>query len=105
MARITVVNKGIFYNLPTFPQHDGKKYTAIVTGANGITGSALVDVLAASPERWSTIVAMSRRPVSRKEANVKSMVADFLTSPEELAATFEEEGVVAYVKPRVCAFE
>ena len=99
MAPITVVNKGIFYNLPTFPQHHGKKYTAIVTG------SAIVDVLAASPERWSTIVAMSRRPVSRKEANVKSMVADFLTSPEELAATFEEEGVVAYVKPRVCAFE
>ena len=96
MAPATIVNKGIFYNLPTFPHHDGKGYTAVVTGANGVTGSALIDVLAASPERWNKIFAMSRRPVLRKEPNVKSIAADFLTSPEELAATFRREGVKAY---------
>ena len=99
MTPITVINKGIYYNLPTFPQHHDKKYTAIVTGTNGITGSALVDVLAASPERWSTIYAMSRRPASRTEANVESLAVDFLTRPKELAATFQKEGVKAYVIP------
>ena len=105
MAPLFIVNKGNSYNLPTFPQHVGKKYNAIVTGANGITGSALVEVLAASPERWNIIFAMSRRPASRKEVNVKSMAADFLTSPEELAATFVNEGVKAYVKPQAVSFK
>ena len=94
MAPATI-DKGIFLSLPTFPQHDGKRYTAIVTGANGITGSALIDVLGAAPERWNTIFAMSRRPLSRTMPNVKSIAADFLTSPEELAALFRKEGVKA----------
>ncbi len=93
----SLVNKGIYHNLPTFPQHDGKKYTAIVTGANGITGSAIVDVLALSPQRWSTIYAMSRKPSSHKNPNVKNISADFLTSPESLAELFAKEGVKAYV--------
>jgi nucleoside-diphosphate-sugar epimerase len=90
-----IQKKGIFHNLPTFPQHDGKKYTAIVTGANGISGSAIVDVLAESPERWSTIYAMSRRPPASNKSNVKTIAADFLKSPEELAELFVKEGVKA----------
>ena len=93
----SLVNKGIYYNLPTFRQHDGKKYSAIVTGANGITGSAIVDVLASSPERWGTVFAMSRKPGSRKDSNVENIAADFLKSPESLATLFKEEGVKAYV--------
>jgi nucleoside-diphosphate-sugar epimerase len=90
----TVGKKGIFYNLPIFPKHDGKKYTIIVTGANGISGSSMVDVLAASPERWETIYAMSRKPPVRSEPNVKTIAADFLeNSPEELKAIFEKEGI------------
>jgi len=84
------------YNLPTFPQHDGKKYTAIVTGANGITGSAIVEVLASSP-RWSTVYALSRKPPTSTRPNVKNIAADFLASPEELAAILKKEGVKAYV--------
>ena len=93
----SLINKGIYHNLPTFPQHDGKKYTAIVTGANGITGSAIVDVLASSPERWGKVFAMSRKPGSRKDSNVTNIAADFLASPESLATLFKKEGVKAYV--------
>jgi hypothetical protein len=92
----TVFSEGIFHGLPTFPDQDGKKYTAIVTGANGISGSEIVDVLASSPERWETIYAMSRKPPVNKHQNVKSIAADFLSStPEELSALFKKEGIKA----------
>jgi nucleoside-diphosphate-sugar epimerase len=93
---ITVQNKGIFHSLPTFPEHDGKKYTAIVTGANGVSGSHIVDVLAEAPERWSTIYAMSRRAPASTRSNVKNVAADFLAgTPEELAELFKKQGVTA----------
>ncbi|KAH7348561.1 hypothetical protein BKA65DRAFT_398059 [Rhexocercosporidium sp. MPI-PUGE-AT-0058] len=103
----TIHNSGIHHNLPNFPAHDGKKYTAIVTGANGISGSEIVNALVAAPERWDVIYAMSRRPPPNHNEKVKSIAADFLSSsPEELAALFKKEGVKAdyifftsYVQP------
>lgn len=97
MALITqqIYSDGIFHGLPIFPNHAGKKYTAIVTGANGISGSEIVDVLAATPDRWATVWAMSRRPPKSEHGHVKSIAADFLSAtPEELAATFKKEGLV-----------
>jgi hypothetical protein len=92
----TIQNKGIFFNLPTFPDHDGKKYTAIVTGANGMSGSHVVDVLSESPQRWETIYAMSRKAPTSSNPHVKNIAADFLNqTPEELAALFKKEGVKA----------
>ncbi len=91
----TVFSEGIFHGLPTFPDHDGKKYTAIVTGANGISGSEIVDVLASSPERWETIYALSRKPPVNKNPHVKTIAADFLSGPKELAALFKKEGIKA----------
>ena len=92
----TIYSEGIFYGLPTFPSHDGKKYTAIVTGANGISGSEIVNVLGAAPERWETIYAMSRRPPQTTNPRVRHIAADFLSStPEELAALFKKEGIKA----------
>ena len=92
----TTYSDGLFYGLPTFPAHDGKKYTAIVTGANGISGSEIVNVLAAAPERWETIYAMSRKPPKSNNPRVKPIAADFLSStPEQLAALYEKEGVKA----------
>jgi nucleoside-diphosphate-sugar epimerase len=93
---LTVQNKSIFHALPTFPEHDGKKYTAIVTGANGLSGSHIVDVLAEAPERWSTIYALSRRAPASTRSNVKNIAADFLAStPAELAESFKEQGITA----------
>ncbi|KAE8454187.1 hypothetical protein EG329_005112 [Mollisiaceae sp. DMI_Dod_QoI] len=92
----TVYSSGIHHGLPTFPEHDGKKYTAIVTGANGISGSEIVNALVAAPERWETVYAMSRRPPPAVNERVKPISADFLGStPEELAELFKKEGVKA----------
>jgi hypothetical protein len=46
-----VVSEGIFHGLPTFPQHNGKKLSIIVTGANGISGSVMMKVLLEALER------------------------------------------------------
>jgi nucleoside-diphosphate-sugar epimerase len=92
----TTYSEGLFHGLPTFPAHDGKKYTAIVTGANGISGSEIVNALVASPERWEAIYAMSRRPPENKNPQVKNIAADFMgSSQEQLAGLFKKEGVKA----------
>jgi NAD(P)-dependent dehydrogenase (short-subunit alcohol dehydrogenase family) len=96
MATQTVANKDIYYSLPTFPEHDGKQYTAIVTGANGISGAYIARTLAESPQRWKTIYALSRRsPVNPVGGNVKYLSVDFLKSPEEIAQALAAEGVKA----------
>jgi nucleoside-diphosphate-sugar epimerase len=93
----TVISKGIFHGLPTFPQHDGKKLRIIVTGANGISGSAMVKVLSEAPERWEKIYALSRRPPSTKlPSNVEHIAVDFLgSSPEHIAQTLTKRNVQA----------
>lgn len=61
MTTQTVQSRGIFHGLPTYSP-SLKGLTAIVTGANGISGYHLVRVLASAPERWSRIYCLSRRP-------------------------------------------
>ncbi|KAK4497985.1 hypothetical protein PRZ48_010641 [Zasmidium cellare] len=94
---------GIFRNLPTFdPSIKGK--TALVTGANGISGFHTMRVLLESPERWTKVWAASRRPpppemldLLPKEARsrVEHVACDFLSSPEEIAKQLKEKGVTA----------
>ena len=93
----TVHSTGIFRGLPSFPEHDGQKYRAIVTGASGISGSAIVDLLTAAPERWEKIFAMSRRPPNGTDERVTSVAVDFFETPENIAAIFKQGGVVALV--------
>ena len=96
MLSQTVYSKGVHHGLPTFPEHDGKRYSAIVTGANGISGSEIVNVLSAAPERWDTIYAVSRRAPSNTEGRVKGVAVDFLeSSPEEIAASFKKNDIKA----------
>jgi len=96
MSSRTVTDKGPYYNLPTFPDHDGKQYTAIVTGANGISGAYISRVLSESPQRWKTIYALSRRPpVNPLGGNVKYLSLDFLSTPEEIAKVLVDEHVKA----------
>ncbi|PGH32246.1 hypothetical protein GX50_04977 [[Emmonsia] crescens] len=95
----SIQSKGIYHGLPVIPESDScKGLTAIVTGANGISGSHMVRVLAESPERWANIYTMSRRApvVDGKYGNVTHVELDFLeTSPEDLAKTMVEKGVKA----------
>ncbi|OJD16044.1 hypothetical protein AJ78_03757 [Emergomyces pasteurianus Ep9510] len=95
----SIQSKGIYHGLPVTSESDTPEgLAAIVTGANGISGSHMVRVLAESPERWGKIYSMSRRaPVeSGKYENVTHLELDFLkTSPEDLAKAMVENGVKA----------
>lgn len=96
MSTQTVLSKGIFHALPTFPEHDGKQYTAIVTGANGISGAHILSVLAETPSRWSKIYAFSRKVPTKPVADhVTHLAVDFLNSPEEIAKVLKDNRVKA----------
>jgi hypothetical protein len=96
MSTQIVHSKGIFHALPTFPDHDGKQYTAVVTGANGISGAHIVAALAETPARWSKIYALSRKIPSKAVADhVTHLAMDFLSSPEEIAKVLKDNGVKA----------
>ncbi|OAL40697.1 hypothetical protein AYO20_00433 [Fonsecaea nubica] len=93
----TVVSKGIFHGLPTFPEYEGKRLRIIVTGANGISGSAMTKVLSEAPERWEKIYALSRRPPSgHTPPRVEHIAVDFLEStPEGIAQVLKDKRVEA----------
>ncbi|EGE01678.1 NAD dependent epimerase/dehydratase [Trichophyton equinum CBS 127.97] len=93
-----VQSKGIYHGLPVFPE-SLKGLSAIITGANGISGHHMLRVLAESPERWTNIYSMSKRPPlvhTKWKTNVQHMSLDFLNStPVELAMAMKENGVKA----------
>jgi len=101
--QLPLQNKGIFHNLPTFSP-ELKDLTAIVTGANGISGFHTMRVLLESPQRWKKVWAASRRPPpeemmallsEEQRARVEHVACDFLAKPEEIAAQFRDKGVKA----------
>jgi hypothetical protein len=96
MTTNTVTSKGIFHGLPTFPEHDGKQYTAIVTGANGISGSHILSALAETPSRWTKIYALSRKVPSKAVIpHVTYLAVDFLDEPEKIAKILTDNGISA----------
>jgi hypothetical protein len=96
-STITVEQKGIYCGTPTYPP-DLKNLSIIVTGANGISGDYMLRILAESPQRWSKIYALSRKPPQGQlGANVTFIPVDFLQSPEHIGATLRQHGVQACV--------
>ena len=92
----TVFSRGIYHGLPTFPDPTGNGLTAIITGANGISGYYMLRVLSQSPQRWSKIYCLSRRPPlipGGLPSNAEHIALDFLKSPEEIAGVLKEKGV------------
>ncbi|OAL38093.1 hypothetical protein AYO20_02545 [Fonsecaea nubica] len=90
-----VYSRGIYHGLPTFP-HDVKDLTAIVTGANGISGNYMLRVLSQAPQRWKRIICLSRRPpllAGGLPQNAEHIAVDFLKTPEEIAAVLRSHGV------------
>ncbi|KAJ9616984.1 hypothetical protein H2200_000705 [Cladophialophora chaetospira] len=88
-------SNGIYHALPTFPD-DIRGLTAIVTGANGISGAYMLRVLAQSPERWTRIICLSRRPPLVEGGlpkNAEHIAVDFLKSPEDIAKVLKEHHV------------
>ncbi|KAK5172785.1 uncharacterized protein LTR77_002905 [Saxophila tyrrhenica] len=89
----SIYSKGIHHGLPDL-SYAPKGMTAIVTGANGISGSHMIKILAESPERWSKIYAMSRRPPSGSwPKDVEHIPVDFLQSPDEIANILKERNI------------
>ncbi|KAK6203804.1 hypothetical protein LQW54_008718 [Pestalotiopsis sp. IQ-011] len=87
----------IYHGLPVYPD-DVQGLTAIITGANGISGHHMLRALGASPKRWSKIYCLSRRPPYTPgglPANAEHVAIDFLQSPEEIAAVLREKKVRA----------
>ncbi|KAF2465577.1 NAD dependent epimerase/dehydratase family protein-like protein [Lindgomyces ingoldianus] len=92
-----VESRGIYHGLPVYPSAL-KGFTAIITGANGISGYYMLRVLAQDPERWTKIYCLSRRPPaipSGLPKNAEHIALDFLQSPSEIAAILKEKGVTA----------
>ncbi|OAA65377.1 NAD(P)-binding domain protein [Niveomyces insectorum RCEF 264] len=87
-----VRNEEPFHGLPTYPDNV-KDLTAIVTGANGMSGYHMVRVLAAAPQRWRKIYCLSRRPppdnffedLGEGAQRVEHISVDFLAAPAKIA--------------------
>ncbi|KAK1479609.1 NAD dependent epimerase/dehydratase [Colletotrichum cuscutae] len=94
---------GIYRNLPTFDE-SVEGLTAIITGANGISGFNTMRALLDSPKRWKTIFCLSRRPPPEEMMNLLSadarsrieiVTCDFLDEPASIAKSMKEAGVRA----------
>ena len=97
MAVQQVQSIGIYHALPVFPP-DIEGLTAIITGANGISGYYMFRVLSQAPKRWKKIYCLSRRPPlipGGLPAHCEHIPLDFLKEPNEIAATLKERNVTA----------
>ena len=92
-----VHSDGIYHGLPVYPK-ELQGCTAIITGANGISGWYMLRVLAKNPARWAKIYCLSRRPPAIPEGlprNATHIACDFLQSPEEIRKVLVENNVKA----------
>ncbi|KAH6684350.1 hypothetical protein B0J14DRAFT_572673 [Halenospora varia] len=102
----TIENRGIYYGLPTYSQ---KGLKALVFGANGISGIAMLRVLSEDPNRWTQVTALSRRPPTVTQGigkKVKHVQLDLLEDPKSIALILKDNDIdadvvffFAYVQP------
>lgn len=92
-----VQSTGIYHGLPVYPA-EPSGLTAIITGANGISGHHMLKVLSQTPHRWKKIICLSRRPPLLTDGlppNASHIPLDFLTNPQDIAQTLREHSVTA----------
>lgn len=98
--KFQIQNDGIYQALPIYDEsYHGK--TAIVAGANGISGTFMVKAMSRHPEIWSRVYAVSRRPPQMTlpenfRRNVSHYSIDLLTSPEEVGKAFRDAGITKW---------
>lgn len=106
---------GIYHNLPTFDP-EVKNLKAIVCGATGISGFHAIRALLDTPDRWSTIYALSRSPLSnellaflndQQRARIQNLSVDLTGSSEDIAKSLKDAQVeadyvfyYAYIQPK-----
>lgn len=79
--------------------------TAIVTGANGMGGHHMLQVLLSTPDRWTKIYCLSRKPPSNSldettdgiDSRVEHVVVDFLSSADKVASVLRDRQIKASV--------
>ena len=108
-------DSGIYRNLPQF---DPKltELTALITGANGISGFNTLLALLDSPQRWAKIFTLSRRPIPTEmmslipaelQDRIEHISCDLQAKPEAIAKLLQKANVrvdyiffYAYLQPR-----
>ncbi|KXT03399.1 hypothetical protein AC579_3967 [Pseudocercospora musae] len=114
MSTQVIRSEGIYHGLPTYPNDaDYTGLTALVTGANGISGYHQVKVLSRAPERWAKIYCLSRRPppsyfFDGLGEGVEHVEADFLAKAELIAEQLDKKKIrkvdyvffFSYTQPR-----
>ncbi|KAK3066566.1 hypothetical protein LTR53_017034 [Teratosphaeriaceae sp. CCFEE 6253] len=97
MAIQQVQSTGIYHGLPVFSsEYSG--LTAIITGANGISGAYMLKVLSKDPKRWKKIYCLSRRPPLVEGGlpdHAEHIPLDFLKEPEDIGSVLKEHKVTA----------
>jgi hypothetical protein len=84
---------GIYHGLPEF---DSCGNTAIVTGANGLSGQAMLKILLAHPDRWTSIYALSQGPPLESGytgKQVHHISVNFLADAREVAKVLKDNDV------------
>ncbi|GAP92498.1 putative NAD dependent epimerase dehydratase [Rosellinia necatrix] len=105
---------GIYRNIPDFDPSI-KDLSAVICGANGISGFATLRALLDAPERWRRIYTLSRSPLSAEQmslipperhSHIKQVRIDLSSPGEEIAKALREANVQAdyaffysYVQP------
>ncbi|SMQ49453.1 unnamed protein product [Zymoseptoria tritici ST99CH_3D7] len=92
-----IQSRGIFYGLPVYPP-EISGLTAVITGANGISGHYMLRVLTEDPTRWKRIICLSRRPpliAGGLPNHVEHIPLDFLKDPNDIAQVLKEHNVQA----------
>lgn len=92
-----VQNDGIYRGLPVYDASVRGK-TAILAGANGISGFYMLRAMSRHPEIWSRVYALSRRPPLSKlpaefSKNVTHHAIDLLSSPEQVGMDLKKAGI------------
>jgi NAD(P)-dependent dehydrogenase (short-subunit alcohol dehydrogenase family) len=84
---------GIYHGLPEF---DSCGNTAIVTGANGLSGQAMLKILLAHSDRWTSIYALSQGPPLESGYTGKQVhhtSVNFLADAREVAKVLKDNDV------------
>jgi hypothetical protein len=90
-------NDGIYLGLPVYDTSFRGK-TAVLAGANGISGTHMLRAMARHPDIWRRVYALSRRPPMMKlpvefSKNVQHVAIDLLASPEEVGRELKGAGI------------
>lgn len=107
MSTTALYSHGPYHGLPT-PASSARNLTALVAGANGISGQHLISALLQHPETWTKIYALSRSPPAKgspsADPRVTHVPVDFLGGPDKISQALKDAGVKWGKDEKIYAF-